>query len=163
MSGPQRQSIYMGLGPQPLAGPGSGSAGSVAFPFEIYETPPLDLTKTYANIELVPAKFGHVPIQLSRFWIILSRSGTQVTPPTYKAGSDPTHTNFNPIDSANPTNVNVNGANPVSLATGVAGATTALIAGLPVFFDLTSPSAGTGGYACMAKFMTMIWWVSLGG
>lgn len=159
-----RNSIYAGLGPQSLQGPGSRSADNPAFPWETYQTPLLDLTKTYSNIEIVPARLGYFPFLLIGTWLIEQRSGTQTSPPTIQAGSDANHVNFIASSSPSPTNADTNNANPPSQTALVGGAVMTLqrIVNAPVYMDVTVAASGTGGYSCMASFVYSIMWVASG-
>ena len=163
----------MGRGPQALEGSTRAlqlagvdpstllSAAMGAFSLETYETPLLDLTKTYSGIELVPARPGYIPIHSTRTWIIFSRSGTQTSPPTTNIGNDAAHTNIQPSINTTPSNVNVNGAVPISLAQGVAqNQGPQILPNATVYFDLTAPATGTGGYSCMARYAIAIFWVA---
>src|SRR5579872_710594 len=96
MPGQMRQSIWQGYGPQPLQGQANAAlcARSNAYPIETYQTPRLNLSKTYFGIELVPARPGYVAAPRSRFWVVSSVSGVQTTPPNTQAGSDAAHLNF---------------------------------------------------------------------
>ena len=165
MSGNVRQSIYMGLGPQAFAGPGLGSGAALPFPLETYQTPLLDLTKTYSNIELLPARPGFYPVIISSMWLIESHSGTQTTPPTIQAGNDLNHVNIIPLSATRPSNANVNaiGQNGICTASAAAANTVQKIIGVPVFFDLTVPAVGTGGYSCFGHYVLIVCWMAVDG
>jgi hypothetical protein len=158
----------MGAGPQLLEGPGTNSAAVGAYPVETFQTPLLDLTKTYANIELVPARPGYYPVGYvgAGFpqWVIESASGTQTSPPTVQVGSDAAHQNTLALSAATPTNAKVNVATPPTIVDGptLAATTIQRIPNAPVFFDLTVPAAGTGGYSCMARLVIYICWIAVG-
>lgn len=152
-----------GLGPVSLKGDGSGS-GLVAYPAEVFTTPLLDFTVPTLGIELVPAKPGHYPIQLTnpRTIIIESVSGTQATAAQIRAGSDPAHTNYLPLTNQ-PSNANVNGAVPPSFAPGSNVVnTTHRIPNTPVIFDLVTGAVGTApGFVLKARYMTVVIWISV--
>lgn len=159
----------VGAGPQSLEGQGLLSASLGAYTLEVYQTPLLDLTKTYANIELVPARPGFIPcllrsVNLNR-WLLESASGTQTTPPTIRAGSDIGHSNFIPVDVTSPSNARVNaGIVPVQISGPPAAAIgVKQFPGLPIYFDVTIPAAGTGGYSAMAKYTCVVGWIAVGG
>lgn len=164
MSGQVRNSIIMGLGPQALEGPGLVSGSNVAFPLEIYQTNLLDLTIPHLNIELVPAKPGHIPIQLSRNWIVESRSGTQVTPAQFQAGSNAAHNNYNTLSST-PSNANVNGSTPIAYLLGGTAQpmNLQLFPNTPIMLDVISGASGTGGFSLKARYDMHILWVAVGG
>ena len=153
-----------GIGPQKLEGPDMLSGSIGAYALEVFQTPLLDLTKTYLNIELIPARPGYFAQGLLGLtaWSIEKKSGVQVTPPTIRAGNDSTHTNLFSSTATTPSNTNVNGANPPSTATGPSGSLAAQIPNTTVYFDLTSPAVGTGGYVCMARFTCAVFWVAVG-
>jgi len=151
----------VGLGPAPLGSP--GSAGLVAFPVELYQTPNLDLTVPNLGIELIPAKPGHFPVLVNANWIIDSASGTQTTPPTTRAGSDAGHVNFASQTSTKPSNASVNGANVPSMGDGNANAALTLrrIPNAPVIFDIVAGAQGTGTFAVRGRFSVSVNWVSV--
>lgn len=154
-----------GVGPQKLEGPDMLSGSIGAYAVEVFQTPLLDLTKTYQKIELVPARPGYFPINLTTGkaqWSIEKVSGTQTTPPTIRAGNDPAHTNFFTSTSTNPSNADVNGANPPSVANGPFLPLGTEFSNATVYFDLTSPAVGTGGYSCMARLTCAVAWISVG-
>lgn len=159
--------IPVGLGPQQLEGPGSASAGLGAFAFEFFQTPLLDLTKTYSNIELIPARPGFIPISSTNVekWVIELVQGTQTSPPTVRAGSDAAHTNFINNQNNTPSNAIVNTTVPPAVTIGnnlnfVLPVQS--LPGVPVFFDLVSPAQGTGGYIVKARYVCGIAWVPVG-
>lgn len=159
-----RTNTYAGLGPQSLQGAGSGSGENPAYPLEVYQTPVLDLTKTYSDVELLPARPGYFPVILTSVWVIISRSGTQTTPPTFQAGNNTAHTNLIASVSTLPSNADVNGANPPS-QTSTVGAVVNLtqrIVNATSYFDITAAASGTGGYSCMAQLVVEVVWMASG-
>lgn len=154
-------SLGDGLGPTPLGSSGAGSL--VAFSHEVYESPTLDLTQTVSNVEIIPAKPGHVAAFVTgdAFWVIESVAGTQVTPPTIQMGSNAAHTNYIPSSAATPPNADVNAATPPSISTfpTAAGNTVQRLANTPVFLDITAGASGTGGYACRARLSVLVRWM----
>lgn len=163
MSGQRRQSFWAGVGPQSLE-PGVAGA-TVAYPPELYQTPLLDLTVApQSNIELVPARPGHIPININRLWVIELLTGTQVTPATMQAGSDATQSNFMPLVSS-PTNANVNGFTTPFFFTGGSATldTVKQLVNTPVFFNLVTPASGTGGFSLKGRLLVHVNWVSIGG
>ena len=156
----------LGMGPQSLEGPDLLSASLSAFTMEIFQTPTLDLTKTYADVEIIPARPGFVPFLASanlNRWLIESITGTQTTPPTIRAGNDAGHSNFVTSTATTPSNAAVNAASPPSQITGpsAAAVTAKRFPGATVYFDLTSAAVGTGGYACRAKYTCAVIWVAV--
>lgn len=153
----------MGTGPQILDGQSSGSA--CAYGPDVFQSPLLDLTTSYANVEILPARPGYYPLVISASWIIESASGTQTTPPTFQAGNDAAHTNILINQSTTPSNANVNAAAApcrAGFATTNTSAATKRIAGSTVYFDLTVPATGTGGYSCKAKLSLLVFWIPFG-
>jgi len=176
MPGQMRSSIWQGLGPQALQGPANAAscARAGAYPIEAYQTPILDLTKTYSNIELVPARPGYVALARSRFWIVTSVQGVQTSPPTCRAGSntelesstgEPSsiHDNFFPLASTAPSNASVNAitTTPVLIAGSSAANNLQLFQGRTVFLDVTAPAVGTGGFKLFAMLLVTVQWVAL--
>lgn len=156
----------LGTGPQTLEGPGTNSAAVVAYPVEPFQTPLLDLTKTYSNVELIPARPGYVPIVASGFfpeWVIESVTGTQTSPPTIRAGNDAGHVNTIPSTATTPTNALVNTAVPPTVVTGPANPAVTLkrIPNAPVFMDITVAAQGTGGYSCLARLSIVVYWFAV--
>lgn len=152
--------VIPGLGPQDLEGAGSGSGAIISIPPEIYQTPLLDISIPFAGMELVQARPGYIPFaQLSGFWVIESVIGTQVTPATFRAGSDAGRINYIPL-AAQPSNTAVNTAQPPAITSAVVGAavTVQLLPNVPIFMDLVSGASGTGGFKCMARFVLPIFW-----
>ena len=155
----------MGAGPALLEGPGTNSAGEVAYLAEVFQTPLFDLTKTYSNIEIIPARPGYYPLPLLTEWVIESFSGTQTSPLTLRVGNDPGHVNIFALQSTNPSNVDVNAAIPPSYATGLTVAVsnnTQRIANAPVYMDITAPASGTGGFTCTARLSFIVVWFPFG-
>lgn len=159
--------VISGLGPLSLEPAGLISAGRVPFPVEIYASPLLDLTQAVSGVEIIPAKPGYIPTTRTVggvFWVIENVTGTQTTPPTLRAGSNAARTNFIIQVSTTPANADVNGANPPSLsnaAAAVATTTVQLFPNTPVYLDIVAPAAGTGGYKCMAKIISIITWMAV--
>lgn len=150
-----------GLGPIPLGSPGAGSL--IAYPPETYQTPVLDFTKpTTVDIELVPAKVGLIPTFNFNEFIIEKLAGTQVTPAVIQAGSDAARTNFVAAISR-PTTADVNAANPPCFTNALAGAanTVKRDVNAPVFFRITSPASGTGGFELKAKWCVTVQWMGV--
>jgi len=158
----------MGTGPELLEGPGTQSAGNLNL-VEIYQSPLLDLTKTYSGIELVPGKPGLIPypidIQGPGTWLLEQKAGAQTSPPTTQAGSDAAHQNFLKSSNTNPTNALFNTAvAPCILngpSTGALSGTLKRLPGMPIYFDVTVPAAGTGGYICLARLYVAVGWVAV--
>lgn len=153
----------LGSGPQMLEGPGSISGAAGAYPTEVFQTPLLDITQAVSNIEILPARPGYFPFNILSQWVIESVTGAQTVPATIRAGSDPAHLNFYPSINTAPSNANVNAAVPPSLADALNTTGVALkkFPGAPVFFDITAPAAGTGGYSCKARLVILVvWYVS---
>jgi hypothetical protein len=164
MSGQRRQSGYLGLGPQSLQGPNTGSGSSVAYPLEFYQTPLLDLTKTYSNIEIIPARPGYVALIFFTRWMIESKNGTQVTPITCQAGSNITKNNNLALNS-NPSNINVNNAStvPPCFVLGQSQLVPApVLINTPILFDVVTPASGTGGFSLMARLFVSAIWAAVG-
>lgn len=160
----------MGVGPLMLEGPGTNSAGSLGL-VEIFQSPLLDLTQTYSNIELVPARPNLVPYPTDLAgpgsWLIEKLAGVQTSPPTIRAGSDAGHQNFILTTSTTPSNANFNASAAAPCIssgpnTGVTSGTLKRIPNTPILFDLTSPAAGTGGYICLARYFVAVMWIAVG-
>lgn len=164
MSGQVRQGFYRGLGPSLFQGPGTPSAGAVAYPIEIYSTPILDLTKIVSGIEAIPARPGYIATQFNSRWIVQQLSGTQTSPPTYQMGSDPAHQNFVPSTAA-PSNASVNAivGTPALGNGGLLQTGLQFFPNAPVFFDVTAAAQGTGGFALLARHVSVVWWIAVGG
>jgi hypothetical protein len=155
----------IGTGPALLEGAGTNSAGEVAYLIEVFQTPLFNLTNTYSNIEIIPARPGYYPLAFNTAWIIESLSGTQTSPLTLRAGSNPGHSNIFPLQSTNPSNANVNVAVPPSIASGLTIAVpnnTQQIAKATVYMDITAPASGTGGFACTARMSFFVLWIPFG-
>lgn len=150
-----------GLGPVPGSNPGGGL---VAYPNETFETPILDLTVPQLGIELVPAKPGHIAFSILAATIIESVTGTQVTPATWRAGSDAARVNQSPLVST-PSNANVNAANPPCVG-GLGGniftSPQQQFANTPVLLDVVSGASGTGGFSLRGRFSMSITWLAVG-
>lgn len=155
--------INLGVGPIPEGVAGSGSLS--AFPATTFQTQLLDLTQAQLNIELIPARPGYFPIPTSGNWVIEQASGTLVTPPTTRAGSDVGHTNFIPQAATTPSAANVNAANPPSLASGPANAgnTVQRIPNTPVILDVVAGASGTGAFALKGRLQITVFWFPSGG
>jgi len=153
-----------GSGPQQLEGSGTNSAASNPYPVEVYQSPLLDLTKTVSNVEFVPARKGFFPLAITTSCIVESVSGVQTSPPTLRAGNNVTHDNFIATDTGDPTNAAVNAAVAPAyvgnLISSFVADTVMNFTNSPVLFDITAPAVGTGGYACMARFVTTVIWVA---
>jgi hypothetical protein len=124
-----------------------------------FDSGPLDLTMTHADVPLVPARAGYFPVMQARNWVINSFAGTQSTPATVRAGSDAGHTNFIASTATTPSNAEVNGAAPPSLAggPGFPALTTQRIPGTAVLLDV--PTAATGvGFALTATLVVQVAW-----
>lgn len=167
-----RQNIYMGVGPQALQPTLVGGGASVAYPVELYQTPVLDLTKTLFGMELVPARPGHFPFQVFRWWLITQKNGTQTSPIAYRSGSNeanaiqPTpHNNFVSA-GASPSNADVNNVNLVipCWAAGSSGAGNAQrLTNKPIIMDITAAAVGTGNFSLFASLATFVAWSPTGG
>lgn len=159
--------VIPGLGPLVLEPSDRISAGRVPYPLEIYTTPLLDLSQVVTDLEIVPARFGYVPVNRVSgvaLWVIESIVGTQTTPPTIKAGSNTARTNFFASSSATPSNADVNGANVPSISnasSAIAAVGLQLLPNSPIYFSITSPAAGTGGYKCMARLVFNVAWTAV--
>src|SRR6267142_2458719 len=156
----------LGTGPQALEGSNTNSASVGAYPVELFQTPLLDLTKTYSNIEIIPARPGYFPVVLSSSfpeWVIESVSGTQTSPPTIQAGNDAGHVNTIPNTATTPSNALVNAAVPPTVASGPAApaATVKRVPNTPVFMDVTVAAQGTGGYSCLARLSFVVCWIAV--
>lgn len=153
-----------GVGPELLEGPGISSGSLVSYLTETFQSLPIDLTTIQGAIEIIPARLGHFPVCLAAQWVIESVTGTQVTPPTSFAGSNAAQNNFF-VSGLNttPSNANVNGASPPSLAAGPNGLifipTTRQVSNATVYFGISSPAAGTGGYRCIARLVCRVIWM----
>lgn len=176
MPGQMRQSIWQGAGPQPLQGAANAAscARASAYPLETYQTPILDLTKTYSGIELVPARPGYVATPRSRVWTVISVSGTQTSPATYNAGSNTglesstaepasIHDNFMPQANALPTNATINSGTTPPFVTNATSAANnlQLFANAPVLLDISVPAAGTGGFKLLMMLTVTVEWIAL--
>lgn len=152
--------ITQGLGPEMLGDPNSGSR--VDFPYETYVSPSIDLTQVASNIEIIPARPGHIPFVNIRNWLIESHAGTLVTPPTTKAGNDAAHTNVFSSSSTTPTAADVNGAVVPSIGGGPTFALNAAqrMPNATVYLDVTSPASGTGGFALTARLVMQVFWMA---
>src|SRR6267142_1271140 len=153
----------LGTGPQALEGSNTNSASVGAYPLEPFQTPLLDLTKTYSNIEIIPARPGYFPVILSGFfpeWVIESVVGTQTSPPTVQAGNNAAHNNSIPTTATTPTNALVNTAVPPTTVTGPGNPAVTLkqFPNTPVFMDITVAAQGTGGYSCLARLSFILHW-----
>jgi hypothetical protein len=152
----------LGTGPQQLEGPRTNSGTASPYPFDIYQTPLIDIAKTVSNIELVPARVGFYPVLFHMAIVAEKIVGTQTSPPTIRAGNNATHDNYVATDANDPTNAAVN----ASVAPALVGVlnlvsnTMKQATNAPVLFDITVPAAGTGGYSCMVKFVTTVTWIS---
>lgn len=162
--------IIPGIGPEPLEGAGTISASLNLF-CEVYVSPVLDLTKTISDVELIPAKQGYFPLALNQYFVVVSRSGTQVTPATIKAGNNTNKTNFLcifsgvPIPSTIPINTDVNNANPPCITNNNGNSAftpvTSPIPGRPVLMDVVTPASGTGGFSAMVRMIAFVGWVAV--
>ena len=157
--------VQQGVGPQPLESPGAGAAYKSLPVVEVYVTSPLDLTQPHLGIELVPARPGYVPFNFDfSQWVILSTSGTQVTPATVQAGSNPAHNNYIASQSI-PSNADVAAAVPPCGAS--PNANTLQTAGQQVFpgnaviLDVTAGAQGTGGFTLVARMTIQVRWISM--
>jgi len=131
---------------------------------ETYSTPVLDLTKIVTGIELVPARPGYIATQLNREWIIVQFAGTQTSPTTYQAGSDAAHQNY-AAPSPTPTNAVVNAiVNTPAIGNG-GGIVTGgqRFPNATIFLDITVAAQGTGGFTLLARYVTNVWWIAVGG
>jgi len=148
-----------GLGPSTLGSPGSGALVPLAF--ETYETQQLDLTVPNLGIELIPAKPGYVPVAYVGYWIIDGQSGTQTSAAVAQAGSDAGHSNFL-ASTATPSNAEVNGSNPPSLAISpnIPADTVKMFANSPVILDVTTAAQGTGSFSLLARLSISVFWIS---
>lgn len=162
-----RNGDYFGnaTGPAALGSPGAGS--TVMYPCEAFQTPQLDFTRpTTTSIELVPARPGHFPLILTSIFLIETATGTQTSPPTTRAGNNATHDNLIAQNSTNPSNAAFNTPSVAPCISGggsVPAAATQRIPNAPVFFDVVTGSAGTGGYALKGKFVVFVLWTAIGG
>ena len=151
-----------GVGPESLEGnPTSGYR--VAYPFEVFSTPLLDITQPLSAMELIPARLGHVPIAATGTWSIESVVGVQTVPAQVQAGNDASHTNIF-ASTASPSNATVNTTTPPSISNGInKPLRTQIFPNSTVFFDITAGAQGTGGFKCMAKLVVAVLWASIGG
>lgn len=154
-----------GAGPLPNGSPGGG--GLVAFPFESFVTPILDLTKAQLGVEIVPAKPGHVAVILATsLWFIEQVAGTQTSPPTLQAGSDPAHTNSIPSSSTTPSNADVATSASILPALAVGPTSQSAAVGVrrfvnaPIILDVTAGAQGTGGFSLKARFQCRVIWMA---
>jgi len=156
-----------GVGPEPSDGPGTPSSSLIAYPMEIFQTPLIDISQPLSGMELIPARIGHIPIlivQLAGEWAIESVVGVQTSPVHVRAGSDAAHSNFL-SSTTTPSNADVNGAvvpSLTSLNTTGPGPVT-FFPNTPVYFDITVPAAGTGGFSCLARLIIAVNWVTTDG
>lgn len=154
-----------GLGPQLLEGPGTSSAGQIGYLIEAYQSPILDLTRTWSGIEILPARPGFIAMpSQGGGWLIEAASGTQTTSITYRAGNNSTHDNFQPSNS-NPNNANINAAVPPSiiLTSTIPANTVKRFANLPVLLDVTVAAAGTGNFVLRGSLSIPVIWVPIDG
>jgi len=157
-----------GLGPIPLGSPAGG--GLLAFPAESFISPLLDLTVPTLGIELVPARPGYFAVPSGNAIILVEQAaGTQTSPPTTRAGSDPGHTNSIPSASTQPTSGAINGLIAAGALPGftigpVSTANTAgvqQLANTPIILDIVTGAQGTGGYILKAKIEIRVFWVAV--
>ena len=156
--------LIPGTGPLSDGSPGSGALG--AYPMEVFETPSLDLTKTYSGIELIPARPGYLPFLLLPQWMITIASGTQTSGATAQAGSNAAHTNFFNTTANTPSNAAVNAAvgNTPCRGGNPSAATSTLrrFTNRPVLMDITVGAQGTGNFALACRFIAIVGWVPTG-
>lgn len=159
-----RHNDYFGaVGPMQLGAPNSGLF--VLWPSEIFQTPLLDFTQPVSSIELIPARQGHFPLISQARFLIEALAGTQVTPPTIRAGSDVGHVNFWAQSSITPSNTVFNTpAVPPALggAPSQPASSVPRISNAAVFFDIVTGGSGTGGYALKGKLSVAVFWIALG-
>ena len=148
-----------GQGPASLGSPGSGAI--ISFPYEMYQSPQLDLTQINLGIELVPAKPGYIATRQGSLWVIELVQGVQTVPLQVQAGSNAAHTNFF-ASSPVPSNVDVNGAVPPCFATSPvvtsAANTVQQFPNTPIIMDVTVGAQGTGGFALKGRLCSIVFW-----
>lgn len=162
-----RTSDYLGngLGGIPLGSPNAATLS--AFPAEEYQSPLLDFTVPNLGVEIVPAKPGYVAVRMvagAIGFVIEQVAGTQTTPMTMNAGSDPAHTNIYISSTVRPANADVNTAVPPSIAaTPTPAATTVqLFPNAPIVLDITAGAQGTGGFTLKGRFLIRVQWIPVG-
>lgn len=151
--------IMQGIGPENIEGDQSQSGSLVPLQMETYQTPLLDLTQTLSSMEMIPARPGYAPIPVIVNWVIESTTGVQTVVLKNNMGSNLAKTNYNPANTNGPSNVNVNGANPPSLAGGIGIAPSVqLFANTPVLLDITAGAQGTGSFSLMGRLFMIVYW-----
>lgn len=158
-------SLQPGVGPESLEGQ-SASGSILAYPGEIYQTPLIDISQPLSNLELIPARIGYFPVfiaGLGGMCAIESVTGTQTSPVHIQAGNNAAHTNLFATTTL-PSNADVNGASVPSLTTlNPPTNLLTMIQNATVFFDITVPAVGTGGFKCLARFAVVVVWMSVEG
>ena len=154
-----------GAGPSALGSPGGASL--VRYPVEIYQSPLLDLS-LIQTVELIPAKPGHIPAcpVVQAFWIIEALNGTQILPPTWQVGSDPSHQNFIARQTTT-TPFTGEGTNPpyytqifTSFIT-----TAPSLPNLPTYLDILSAATGNpangAAFQVIARLVVPVMWIAV--